>query len=42
MVGGEWFDVKQLREKAKEFIANPNNDANLPEKHAKLCRSLVT
>lgn len=35
MVGGEWFDVKQLREKAKEFIANPNNDANLPEKHAK-------
>lgn len=35
MVGGEWFDVKQLREKAKEFIANPNNDNNLPEKHAK-------
>ena len=35
MVAGEWFDVKQLREKAKEFIANPNDDPNLPEKHAK-------
>lgn len=35
MVGGEWFDIKQLREKAKEFIANPNDDPNMPEKHAK-------
>ena len=35
MVGGEWMDIKQLRAKAKEFIANPNNDENLPEKHAK-------
>lgn len=35
MVGGEWSDIKQLRDKAKEFIANPNNDENLPEKHAK-------
>ena len=35
MVGGEWLDIKQLRAKAKEFIANPNNDENLPEKHAK-------
>lgn len=35
MVAGEWFDIKQLREKAKEFIANPNNDEKLPEKHAK-------
>ena len=25
MVGGEWSDIKQLREKAKEFIANPND-----------------
>ena len=35
MVGGEFLDIKQLRAKAKEFIANPNNDENLPEKHAK-------
>ena len=35
MVGGEWFDIKQLREKAKEFISNPSDDPNLPEKHAK-------
>lgn len=35
MVGGEWFDVKQLRAKAKEFIANPKDDSNMPEKHAK-------
>ena len=35
MVGGEWFAIKQLRERAKEFIANPNNDENMPEKHPK-------
>ena len=35
MCGGEIVDVKQLREKAKEFIANPYNDEKLPEKHAK-------
>ena len=35
MVGGEWSDIKQLREKAKEFIANPNDDPNMPEKYAK-------
>ena len=35
MCGGEVVDVKQLREKAKEFIANPYNDEKLPEKHAK-------
>ena len=35
MVGGEWFDIKQLRERAKEFIANPNNDEDMPEKHPK-------
>ena len=35
MVGGEWSDIKQLREKAKEFIANTNDDPNMPEKHAK-------
>lgn len=31
LVQGELMDVKQLREKAKEFIANPNDDANLPK-----------
>lgn len=33
MVGSEYADVKQLRDMAKEFIANPNNDDNKPEKH---------
>ena len=33
MVGSEFMDVKMLRAKAKEFIANPNNEDNLPEKH---------
>lgn len=33
MIAGEWGDIKQLREKAKEFIANPNDDPNLPEKY---------
>ena len=36
MIGGEWSDIKQLREKAKEFIANPKDDPNMPEKHAKI------
>ncbi|WP_072530442.1 biopolymer transporter ExbD [Bacteroides ilei] len=35
MIGGEWSDIKQLRSKAKEFIANPKDDPNMPEKHAK-------
>ena len=35
MCSGEYVSVDQLRDKAKEFIANPNNDENLPEKHAK-------
>ena len=33
MVGSEYTDIKQLRAKAKEFIANPSNDDNMPEKH---------
>lgn len=33
LVEGEWMtDKKQLKNKAKEFIANPNDDATLPEK----------
>ncbi len=35
MVGSEYLEISQLRAKAKEFIANPNDDANLPEKHVK-------
>ena len=33
MVGSEYMEISQLRAKAKEFIANPNDDENLPEKH---------
>ncbi|MGV8136330.1 MAG: ExbD/TolR family protein [Mangrovibacterium sp.] len=35
LVEGEWLDIKNLREKAKEFIANPNDDPDLPEKQEK-------
>ena len=35
MAGGEHLDVKGLKEKAKEFITNPYNDENLPEKSPK-------
>jgi len=35
MVGSEYLTVGELRQKAKEFIANPYNDVKLPEKHAK-------
>ena len=41
MCGGEIVDVKQLREKAKEFIANPYNDEKLPENTLRMCLSLV-
>lgn len=32
LVEGEWLEVSKLKEKAKEFIANPTDAANLPEK----------
>jgi len=32
LVQGEELNVKELREKAKEFIKNPNNDEKLPVK----------
>jgi len=32
LVQGEPLDIKQLRDKAKEFIENPNNASNLPVK----------
>ncbi|MCD7925628.1 biopolymer transporter ExbD [Bacteroidaceae bacterium] len=35
MCGQDYIDIKQLREKAKEFIANPYDDEKLPEKHRK-------
>lgn len=35
MCGSDWVNVNQLRAKAKEFIANPNDDPTLPEKHTK-------
>jgi len=35
LVEGEWGQVEELREKAKEFMANPNDDPNLPEKNYK-------
>ncbi len=33
MCGSEYISIKQLKAKAKEFVANPNDDPNLPEKH---------
>lgn len=35
MIGGDYADVSEIRERAKEFIDNPNNEANLPDKVAK-------
>ena len=35
MCGNDYIGVDQLRQKAKEFIANPYNDETKPEKHAK-------
>ncbi|WP_288912063.1 biopolymer transporter ExbD [uncultured Bacteroides sp.] len=34
MCGEDYISVDQLRDRAKEFIANPNNDEKLPEKYA--------
>lgn len=35
MAGGQVIDIRQLKDKAKEFILNPYNDENLPEKEDK-------
>lgn len=35
MCGNEYIGVPQLRQKAKDFIVNPNNDESLPEKISK-------
>lgn len=34
-VNGEELNISQLKEKAKEFLENPSNAANLPEKEIK-------
>ena len=35
MAGGQLIDIRQLKDKAKEFILNPYNDESLPEKEDK-------
>jgi len=35
MAGGKKIDIHQLKDAAKEFILNPLNDENLPEKEDK-------
>lgn len=35
MCGKDYITIKQLRQRAKEFIVNPYNDEKLPEKHLK-------
>jgi biopolymer transport protein ExbD len=35
LVEGEYANIENLRERAKEFMANPFNDENLPEKEPK-------
>lgn len=35
LVQGEEMDIRDLKEKAKEFIKNENNDLHLPEKFTK-------
>lgn len=35
MCNGEQISIGELRERTKEFIANPNDDPNMPEKHPK-------
>ncbi len=36
LVGTEQMDVTLLKDKVKEFLANPNNDPNMPDKEMKL------
>ena len=35
LCGGDFIEIDQLCDKAKEFIKNENNSPNLPEKHNK-------
>ena len=41
LVEGERMEVRQLKAKAMEFIANPNNDPKLPSKPSKAVISLL-
>lgn len=36
LVGSEQMDITLLKDKVKEFLANPNNDPNMPDKEMKL------
>ncbi len=36
MCGQDYIDIKQLRQKPKEFIANVNDAEKLPEKHKRM------
>ena len=36
LVGSEQMDITILKDKVKEFLANPNNDPNMPDKEMKL------
>lgn len=36
LAGGTPMDVSMLKEKAKEFLLNPSNDENLPEREEKV------
>jgi len=35
LIQGEFGDIKKLRKQVKEFILNPNDDPNMPEKEIK-------
>ncbi len=36
MCGNDYISVDELREKAKEFIANAGNAEHMPEKHRRM------
>ncbi|MGN1225618.1 MAG: ExbD/TolR family protein [Candidatus Cryptobacteroides sp.] len=36
LVGSEQLDITLLKDKVKEFLANPNDDPNMPDKEMKL------
>lgn len=38
--GGQIIDISMLKDKAKEFLLNPNNDPSLPEKENKFIEGL--
>jgi len=42
LVQGQEMNVSQLREKAKEFIINPNDDPNLPKRYTEYIEGLGT